>query len=82
VDTQSLINMQMIKGNTIAMTCSRCIREHNTLAWYYGVGLYNNSLLCRDCFKFVFNNLTEQQKLEWGFYKNKERNNDDQRNCR
>jgi late competence protein required for DNA uptake (superfamily II DNA/RNA helicase) len=82
VDTQSLINMQMIKGNTIAMTCSRCIQEHKTLAWYYGIGLYNNSLLCRDCFKFVFNNLTEEQKLEWGFYKNKERNNDDQRNCR
>ena len=82
MDTQSLINMQMIKGNTIAMTCSRCIREHKTLAWYYGVGLYNNYLLCRDCFKFFFNNLKEEQKLEWGFYKNKERNNDDQRNCR
>ena len=61
----------MIKGKTIAMICSRCIEEKNTLAWYYGVGMYNNSLLCRPCFKFVFNNLSEEQKLEWSFYKQK-----------
>ena len=61
--------MQLIQGKTIAMICSRCLIDHNKLAWYYGVGLYNNSLLCRDCFKFVFNNLTEEQKLEWSFYK-------------
>lgn len=61
----------MIKGKTIAMICSRCIEEKNTLAWYYGVGMYNNSLLCRPCFKFVFNSLSEEQKLEWSFYKQK-----------
>ena len=61
--------MQLIQGKTIAMICSRCLLDHNKLAWYYGVGLYKNSLLCRDCFKFIFNNLTEEQKLEWSFYK-------------
>jgi len=64
--------MQMIKGKPIAMTCSRCIKEHKTLAWYHGTGMYNNSMLCRLCFKTVFNSLTESQKLEWSFYKQKQ----------
>jgi late competence protein required for DNA uptake (superfamily II DNA/RNA helicase) len=58
-------------GKTVVMICNRCMKEYKTLAWYHGEGLYNNSLLCRECFKFVFNNLSEQQKLEWSFYKQK-----------
>ena len=65
-----------IKGKQITMTCGRCFKTFDNLAWFFGNSIiYNHVLLCRECFKFAFKMLSEKQKLEWSFYKNKKENN-------
>ena len=43
----------------LTMTCAKCMKDKDKLAWFFGnTTLYNESLLCRICFKESFNKLT------------------------
>lgn len=53
----------------LTMTCAKCLKEHDTLAWFQSTSsMYNDSALCRKCFKEQFNKLSETEKGQWGFY--------------
>ena len=53
--------------------CAKCFTtKADKLAWFVGKTLFNESLLCRTCWKDQFNRLTESEKQEYSFYaKNK-----------
>ena len=53
--------------------CAKCFRtDALKLAWFFGSdSLFSDCLLCNKCFKESFNQLTQQQKEEWGFYEKK-----------
>jgi len=56
----------------LAFICAKCFSEkEKKLAWFEGSTLFNESLLCRTCWQGQFNNLTERERKEWGFYDNK-----------
>ena len=52
------------------MTCSNCVKEHKTLAWFGMTGM-TEAFFCRKCWSRLFNNLTKQEKGEWYFYAKK-----------
>ena len=60
-------------GGTTGMTIdsSGRILMPNVVAWFVGKTLFNESLLCRTCWKDQFNRLTESEKKEYSFYGNK-----------
>ena len=52
--------------------CAKCFSEkEDKLAWFFGSTLFNESLLCRTCWKGQFNMLAESERKEWSFYDNK-----------
>ncbi len=51
----------------LTMTCSNCVKEHKTLAWFGMTGM-TEAFFCRKCWSRLFNNLTKQEKGEWYFY--------------
>ena len=56
----------------LAFMCARCFTtQADKLAWFVGSTLFNESLLCRTCWKDQFNRLTDREKKEWSFYDNK-----------
>ena len=56
----------------LGFICAKCFTEKaDKLAWFVGSTLFNESLLCRTCWQGQFNNLTERERKEWGFYDNK-----------
>ena len=58
------------------MKCAKCFKEKDTLAWFVSKNsMYNDTALCRICFKEQFNKLSEQERKEWSFYDNKKDNN-------
>ena len=53
----------------LAYICAKCFTtKADKLAWFVGKTLFNESLLCRTCWKDQFNRLTENEKKEYGFY--------------
>ena len=53
----------------VTMICGRCIKPHDKLAYFSAdSNMYDNSLLCRKCFMIAFNLQNNQQKHQWGFY--------------
>lgn len=60
----------------LTMKCAKCFKEKDTLAWFVSKNsMYNETALCRICFKEQFNKLSEQERKEWSFYDNKKDNN-------
>ena len=61
------------RNKILAYICAKCFTTTaDKLAWFVGKTLFNESLLCRTCWKDQFNRLTEQEKQEYSFYaKNK-----------
>ena len=61
------------KIKKLSFQCARCFKKDaDKLAWFFSSNsLWADSLLCRVCFKESFNQLTQQQKEEWGFYEKK-----------
>ena len=56
----------------LAYICAKCFTtKADKLAWFVGKTLFNESLLCRTCWKDQFNRLTESEKKEYSFYGNK-----------
>ena len=52
--------------------CARCFTtQADKLAWFVGSTLFNESLLCRTCWKDQFYRLSDREKKEWSFYDNK-----------
>ena len=61
-----------IKIKKLAFMCAKCFSEkEDKLAWFFGSTLFNESLLCRTCWKGQFNMLAESERKEWSFYDNK-----------
>ena len=55
----------------LAFMGARCFTtQADKLAWFVGSTLFNESLLCRTCWKDQFNRLTDREKKEWSFYDN------------
>jgi hypothetical protein len=61
------------RNKILAYICAKCLTtKADKLAWFVGKTLFNESLLCRTCWKDQFNRLTESEKQEYSFYaKNK-----------
>ena len=56
----------------LSFQCARCFEDDaDKLAWFSGKTLFNESLLCRTCWKDQFNKLSDREKKEWSFYDNK-----------
>ena len=61
-----------IKTKKLAFMCAKCFSEkEDKLAWFFGSTLFNESLLCRTCWKGQFNMLAESERKEWAFYDDK-----------
>ena len=56
----------------LSFQCARCFKDDaDKLAWFSGKTLFNESLLCRTCWKVQFYKLSDREKKEWSFYDNK-----------
>lgn len=56
----------------LSFQCARCFKDDaDKLAWFSGKTLFNESLLCRTCWKDQFSRLNDREKKEWSFYDNK-----------
>lgn len=65
------------KKKILTMTCARCMKVQDKLAWFVSKNsMYNESALCRICFKQQFNQLSEAEKGQWAFYDNNNPNED------
>ena len=57
------------KIKKLAFICAKCFNDKaDKLAWFEGNTLFNESLLCRTCWKGQFKLLTERERKEWSFY--------------
>ena len=57
------------KKKLLTMKCAKCFQVKDTLAWFVSKNsMYNDTALCRICFKEQFNKLSETEKGQWGFY--------------
>ena len=55
----------------LAYICAKCFTtKADKLAWFSGKTLFNESLLCRTCWKDQFSKLSDREKKEWSFYDN------------
>ena len=65
--------MTASKPKYLAYKCARCFTEKaSKLAWFYQKdSMWDNTFLCRLCFKEAFNKLTQEQKKEYWWYDNK-----------
>jgi hypothetical protein len=54
----------------LAYMCAKCFKtDALKLAWFFGSdSVFSDCLLCNQCFKESFNQLTESKKKEWAFY--------------
>ena len=61
------------RNKILAYQCAKCFTtDALKLAWFYGSqSVCSDCLLCNKCFKESFNQLTQTQKEEWGFYEKK-----------
>ena len=58
-----------VRIKKLAFICAKCFSEkEEKLAWFVGGTLFNESLLCRTCWKGQFKLLTERERKEWAFY--------------
>jgi len=65
------------KKKITTMQCARCLKVHDKLAWFQSKNsMYNDTALCRICFKEQFNQLSETEKGQWGFYDSNNSNKD------
>ena len=62
-----------IKVKKLTYQCAKCFKKDALkLAWFFGSdSIWDNSLLCNECFKKSFNSLPIFKKKEWGFYDRK-----------
>ena len=59
----------------LTMKCAKCFKEKDTLAWFVSENsMYNETALCRICFKEQFNKLSETEKGTWAFYDSNKKN--------
>jgi len=64
------------KKKLLTMKCAKCFKEKDTLAWFVSENsMYNETALCRICFKEQFNKLSEREKGTWYFYGNNKKTN-------
>ena len=63
---------QMIRIKTLAMVCSKCLKDKDKLWWFNSdCSMWDNALYCKECYGTIFKKLPEKVKMTFAGYNKK-----------